>query len=121
MALELLYDINAALLQSTSTDLEFLFYSFLQVAKADKLHLKHVEPDSLSEYDATYTAMVCDRVFGEKVVGRIYLQSLRQPAGDLRRLLFPAAQLPGQVNVKKFLEIPERHINGMPALQTSIS
>ena len=118
MAPELLYNMNDAPLQSISTDLESLFYSFLQVATAGKLHGKYAEPDSPLEYDAKYTAMVCDWVLMEKVMGRIYLQSLRQPASDLERLLFPAAHLPGQMNVKKFLEILQRHVNGMPAPQT---
>lgn len=65
--------------------------------------------------------MVCDWVFMEKVVRRIYLQSLRQPAIDVWRLFVPAAHLPRQMNVRKFLEILQRHINGMPAPHTSIS
>ena len=103
MALALLADPQQHPKQSLTTELESLFYSFLFVATADKLHWKHAPFDAAAAFDSKHSPMVSPTRFEEKVVSRIYLPALQSLARTMRDFFFPSANLPMDLDAGAFL------------------
>lgn len=93
--------------QSTGSDLESLFYCFLDVATCGDLHWKHAHLDEVPAFDMKALVMIDPGLFSEKVCGRILPSkagsiNLRAVAKRLRTLFYPEFYKPPDVTVAQF-------------------